>query len=77
MNTKDIAVAKAEAERFLSVVGELNRKTALLEADYKKRKAAAADDRYVFCDTANVEHAAVRRSSMDLTRALARMRNPR
>ena len=75
MNPSNIELAKHEANRFLKAVGEYDRKTKLLEADYKKRlKDALGTDRWVFRENPHVEHAAVKRASLDLTRALAKMR---
>lgn len=58
MNKKNIAIAKAEAERFLRAVRAYNENPP--ELDFIGTK----------------ESGAVRRASMDLTRALAAMRKP-
>ena len=62
MNQAAINEAQQEAKRFLKRVQEL-----------KNAEAEAKDNRFYTPDC-GVERAAVRRSSMDLTRALAKMR---
>lgn len=61
MNAKKLAVAKAEAKRFLATVKALEERCTL-------------DDIYEF--TGCRESGACRRASLDLTRALAELRRP-
>ncbi len=65
MNRDAIATAIAEAERFLKAAK-------VFEAEDTRRYGLASGG--AFSTEANVEHAAMKRASMDLTRALARMR---
>ena len=67
MNRVAIDEAAAEAERFLRAVSAV-------EAGEKAGLARKAKTLHYYDATPHVELAALRRSSMDLTRALARMR---
>lgn len=74
MNPNKMAVAFKEAERFMQKIIDLQ---ILINAD----NAQVAEDRakgnpYVFRSTFPKEHGAVKRASMDLTRALADLRKP-
>lgn len=75
MKRVDIEEAAAEATRFLRTVNAWVAKDKELESDHKRRTAEKPDGWHYRGD-ANVEHAAMKRASMDLTRALARMRRP-
>lgn len=69
MKPKDIAVAEAEAKRFLARV------TAAKDA-FEYRKFNTPHDGGYWSNTDTKATAALRRASLDLTRALAAMRKP-
>jgi hypothetical protein len=62
MKNKDIAEAEMEAKRFLSKL-----------EDYKESGLFYKDS---YCNYPSKERAALRRSSMDLTKSLSKMRKP-
>lgn len=70
MDKKLIQTAKQEAERFLQRVAELEAVEAIEKARHEKQKGTWHQKWFP------VESGALRRSSLDLTRALAKMRRP-
>ena len=71
MDTKKLNVAIEEAERFLGKAKELR---FLITEDDKKWKEAKAKGEHYWTGSNPKESGAVRRASMDLTRALANLR---
>lgn len=72
MKRADIKDAVMEAQRFIDRVQEL-----LTEWDAGRATHASFFKEYPHCEpTAPKQSGAVRRASMDLTRALAKMRRP-
>ena len=74
MNPTDIQHAALEAQRFQDALAAWRAKDKELEEAYQAVRKANPTKDYVYRGSANVEHAALKRASMDLTRALARMR---
>jgi hypothetical protein len=68
MNTDTVSTAKAEAKRFLSVVKALEEEIAR-----QKLQNEITGGRYSYISTPK-QSGALRRASMDLTRALADLR---
>jgi uncharacterized protein YqfA (UPF0365 family) len=69
MDDKTIATAKAEARRFLAAAAALE-----TELDHQKQEAASRS--FPVYINAPKYSGALRRASMDLTRALADLRRP-
>ena len=65
MTPEKIKAAEAEAKRFLARVAEFRKAAPLRKTDYHE-----------YYESAPRESGAVRRASMDLTRALSAMRRP-
>lgn len=76
MTPENIAHAYAEAERFMRATRAWQQVTKEKRAAYEKRKKDNPTTAHWWTSDANVEHAALHRASMDLTRALAKMRKP-
>lgn len=72
---KLIAAIEA-AERFLSACNDVRELEREAQSDCDRRKASAIRPENVFKHVSRVSHAAAKRASMDLTRALAQLRKP-
>lgn len=72
MTPNSISAAKAEAMRFLARVADL-----IAAEKAPKTVVKYSDETREYPPTTTLESAALRRASMDLTRALAKMRNTR
>lgn len=77
MSPDRIRAAIIEADRFLSLATKWQDADAAKIAEWERRSKELPNDfKGWFMGDAHVEHAAMRRASLDLTRALARMRAP-
>lgn len=72
MNRNDLKIVKSETERFLAKIKALE---ALEKATLKAQRGSSNKDEYDFLlQFGCPETSAVKRSSLDLTRALAKLR---
>lgn len=78
MNTETVRQAEVEARRFLAAVVALNNRRKKEAAKERIAKATDGQDAegYLFDFQGCRESGAVRRASLDLTRALADLRKP-
>lgn len=75
MNHVDVAEAKAEAERFIAKCDDLlNTLVQTYQRDHKTGEYVYVPKKWDGTQYPNIRAAAVKRSSLDLTRALAKMR---
>lgn len=76
MNKVAIHAAADEARRFLLKVEALDSAVLEKQRDFTARKTANPNAVWLISpDGAHMEHAALKRASLDLTRALSSMRN--
>lgn len=77
MNYSPKLLAAIEAaERFLSACNEVQDVERDAQVDFEERKSSENRPEYVFKHVSRTSHAAAKRASMDLTRALAQLRKP-
>ena len=77
MNMQQVNEVEVECSRVIKRIEELRERIRVEDADFKKRKAARPDDKYVYHFdpfTGCAETGALKRASMDLSRALVKLR---